>query len=624
MDFINKAKRVEMLSLRGKLLMLNFVVCAALVWLSVQAWHALNAQDQAQGKLVMLSEAFHLSKQADMVHDALRADVMESLVVGEIPGMTPKDTLRQVLDDVKDFQEAFDGLASFKLTASLNDQIAHTRVMALDYEKSAQAVVESAARQKSDALAQIPAFETQFKVMYKALDEQGLALQAELKSAHASATRDADAARQSLLWMCGWTILVASAFVVLVAMAIRHRLSSLVTVARAIAEGDLERRVDSSSKDELGDLGNAIDQMASNLSQTIQSMRNDASRAIFSKQLGEALDMADREAQVSMVTARAMTEISPQHPMELLLADSSRAQMERAAEHPNAGAPGCGVHSPYDCVAVRRGSTVSFDSSESLNACDKLRGRPCGSVSAVCVPVTFMGRAIGVIHATGNVDQALSPEQVRQLSTLGRQIGMRIATVRAFEKTQIQAETDSLTGLPNRRTLEERMRRLATAGKEFAVVMCDLDHFKNLNDSHGHAAGDSALRMFAETLKCALRDSDLAGRWGGEEFVFVLAGAQAKAATEMVDRFRKRLATALQIGKTPKFTASFGISDSQMSSVPEQLIELADVALYLAKTQGRDRACVADTVVDQKGAALRLAEPSEHGINVRQTVAAVA
>ena len=61
-----------------------------------------------------------------------------------------------------------------------------------------------------------------------------------------------------------------------------------------------------------------------------------------------------------------------------------------------------------------------------------------------------------------------------------------------------------------------------------------------------------------------------------------------------------------------------------MSSVPEQLIELADVALYLAKTQGRDRACVADTVVDQKGAALRLAEPSEHGINVRQTVAAVA
>ena len=208
MDFINKAKRVEMLSLRGKLLMLNFVVGAALVWLSAQAWHALNAQDQAQGKLVMLSEAFHLSKQADMVHDALRADVMESLVVGQIPGMTLKDTLRQVLDDVKDFQEAFDGLASFKLTASLNDQIAHTRVMALDYEKLAQAVVESAARQKSDALAQIPAFETQFKVMYKALDEQGLALHAELKSAHASATRDADAARQSLLWMCGWVLFI--------------------------------------------------------------------------------------------------------------------------------------------------------------------------------------------------------------------------------------------------------------------------------------------------------------------------------------------------------------------------------------------------------------------------------
>ena len=96
-----------------------------------------------------------------------------------------------------------------------------------------------------------------------------------------------------------------------------------------------------------------------------------------------------------------MVEISPATPMELLLSDSSRAHLERAATSPTAGAPGCPVESPFSCVAVRRGSPVVFDSSEALNACPKLRGRPAGACSAVCVPVSFMGRALGVLHATG-------------------------------------------------------------------------------------------------------------------------------------------------------------------------------------------------------------------------------
>jgi diguanylate cyclase (GGDEF)-like protein len=192
---------------------------------------------------------------------------------------------------------------------------------------------------------------------------------------------------------------------------------------------------------------------------------------------------------------------------------------------------------------------------------------------------------------------------------------MRIGTVRAFETTQLQAATDSLTGLPNRRTLEQRMRALSTRGDPYAIVMCDLDRFKLLNDTHGHAAGDNALRLFAEALRQSLRETDAAGRWGGEEFAFVLAKANAAAANEMVQRLRKRLAQLLAASTGPKFTASFGIADTSMSARAEDMIQMADVALYQAKASGRDRACIADPSATVDEAPARVAEAHGQGVD---------
>ena len=101
-----------------------------------------------------------------------------------------------------------------------------------------------------------------------------------------------------------------------------------------------------------------------------------------------------------------------------------------------------------------------FDSSQDLNACPHLRGRASGACSAVCVPVSFMGRALGVLHTTGPAGTPLPAEKIAQLTTLAGQAGARIGTVRAFEKTQLQASTDGLTGLVNRRTLEKKLRGL--------------------------------------------------------------------------------------------------------------------------------------------------------------------
>jgi diguanylate cyclase (GGDEF)-like protein/PAS domain S-box-containing protein len=322
-----------------------------------------------------------------------------------------------------------------------------------------------------------------------------------------------------------------------------------------------------------------------------RDLAQQAERDKFASQLIEALEMADDENGAYDVVERAMTDISPQTPMELLLSDSSRAHLERVATSPSAGAPACPVQSPFSCAAVRRGSAVVFDSSDALNACPKLRDRATGPCSAACVPVGFMGHALGVLHATGPDGAPPSAEAVEQLTTLATQAGARIGTVRAFEKTQLQAATDGLTGLPNRRTVQTKLRSMIKAGHAFALAIADLDEFKKLNDKFGHEAGDRALRLFAQACTSVLREGDLVGRWGGEEFVLSLSGLDAARGAAVAERVRVRLSESLG-GGHPPFTVSFGVTDSRQSDTLEEIVQIADAALYESKAQGRDRVTV--------------------------------
>lgn len=608
-------------SLRTKLLLLNAIVLLALVLLALQAWHSLSSQDVAQRRQVELADALSTSRQADMLHDAIHAGVLGALLVGLVPDLTHEAQLARVRADVQAMDEALRALAHAPLNEAQRAHLSRTQEVASEYSRAALAIARDAADGSSRGLAGMPAFGKQFQQLVDLLHEQGTTLSTALQQAQAEAGANAGQARTTLLLNCLLTMAGATLLVGWVTLEIRRRLAAVRDVASAVADGDLQRRTGARGHDELGALGQAIDRMAENLGQLIATARAESHQAAFSRRLGDALDVADREPQVSAVASRAMAVISSDHAMELLVADASRAQMERAAEHPGAGAPGCRVGSPYDCVAVRRGNAVAFPDSEALDACEHLRGRACGSVSAVCVPVTFMGRALGVLHAAGPAGQPLAAAQRQQLGVLASQLGTRVGTVRAFEKTQIQAATDALTGLPNRRTLEARLRVLAQGERRFAFVMCDLDRFKLLNDTHGHAAGDTALRLFADVLRQSLRDSDIAGRWGGEEFAFVLAEADAGIAVAAIERLRRKLASALGRGKTPVFTASFGIADTAMTRRVDQLVQLADVALYQAKAEGRDRACTADPSVTADDQPQRAAEQLGNGLDAHAVMA---
>ncbi len=170
---------------------------------------------------------------------------------------------------------------------------------------------------------------------------------------------------------------------------------------------------------------------------------------------------------------------------------------------------------------------------------------------------------------------------------------------RTFHETLLDLSTkDPLTGLANRGSvLAEFQNRFGLSlryNRPLSIVICDLDHFKRVNDTHGHGAGDFVLRIFGERLLTTLREADLAGRIGGEEFIMVLPETDLAGARPFAERLRKAIATmpvALPSGGLT-ITCSLGIAERTAADLDAgQLLARADAALYRAKARGRDRVC---------------------------------
>jgi diguanylate cyclase (GGDEF)-like protein len=344
----------------------------------------------------------------------------------------------------------------------------------------------------------------------------------------------------------------------------------------------------------------ALQRGETNLAETYAREREmvaEAHRREFETRLGNALEMAANEWEVLSVAGRAVTSLVGEERVEILLADNSNAHLERAlVSGADEDGPGCPVQSPSQCVAARRGQTQVFSDSEALDACPNLAGRSYGRCAGVCVPVSIMGRTTGVVHWAGPIEARPDRTVVEQLEVLANQSGARIGMIRVVSESQLQATTDHLTGLLNRRAFESKVRDLRDTDVPFSLVMADLDHFKQLNDAHGHEAGDRALRVFVSVLKSVLRPGDLACRYGGEEFVLALPNCDGPGAERVCDRIREALALAGLDGTVPGFTCSFGITPPRLGATLQELVNEADAALYDAKAAGRDRSVLLDPV----------------------------
>jgi two-component system cell cycle response regulator len=163
------------------------------------------------------------------------------------------------------------------------------------------------------------------------------------------------------------------------------------------------------------------------------------------------------------------------------------------------------------------------------------------------------------------------------------------------EALRHQATHDDLTGLWNRAMVRDNLMtelsRGKRAGKPVAVVLADLDHFKNVNDTHGHAAGDAILREAAARMRLALRTYDSIGRYGGEEFLIVLPSCDTDAAVDVAERARVCVAAPMRIGDVDMpLSVSLGVASTRTAPEdPDGLIQAADDALYRAKAGGRNR-----------------------------------
>ncbi|WP_102128124.1 GGDEF domain-containing protein [Deinococcus planocerae] len=149
------------------------------------------------------------------------------------------------------------------------------------------------------------------------------------------------------------------------------------------------------------------------------------------------------------------------------------------------------------------------------------------------------------------------------------------------------AYRDALTGLANRRAAEERLAALSAGGEPFTVVLFDLDHFKRLNDEHGHATGDRVLRGVAGAARGILPPGGLAARWGGEEFLLILPPQEGDEVRRLLDTLRGHL-RGQRHGEVSGVTACFGVATTGPGEHPDSVIHRADAAMYAAKRQGRN------------------------------------
>jgi len=218
--------------------------------------------------------------------------------------------------------------------------------------------------------------------------------------------------------------------------------------------------------------------------------------------------------------------------------------------------------------------------------------------SFISSPLLRRGSVLGVVNVNNKRNQRSFEEgDLKLLEAIAGHAAVALGNARQYEETLRRAQCDALTGLANHghlfATLEKEVERANRYGRELAVTMIDIDHFKRFNDERGHRAGDEALVQVAEALLEISRVHDVVARYGGEEFTVVLPEADAKGAHAFAEKVRQRIeASGFGPDGRDPITVSVGVAASRSESANAgSLIERADDALYRAKALGRNRVC---------------------------------
>ena len=249
---------------------------------------------------------------------------------------------------------------------------------------------------------------------------------------------------------------------------------------------------------------------------------------------------------------------------------------------------------PNDCWALRRGRSHFAGLVHGNLQCQHLE-QPLPAAS-LCVPMTAQGEALGMLYLS-SLESGTAIEAKQQLAvTVAEHISLALANIKLREKLESQSIRDPLTGLFNRRYMEESLereiQRCDRKHQPLGIIMLDVDHFKRFNDTFGHEAGDSVLKELGEFLQKYVRGSDIACRYGGEEFILILPEGSLDTTSKRAEQLRegiKHLHLKYRHEPLGQITLSLGVASFPEHGITGQdVIREADAALYRAKREGRD------------------------------------
>lgn len=302
----------------------------------------------------------------------------------------------------------------------------------------------------------------------------------------------------------------------------------------------------------------------------------------------ELIQAAQDEAQLNDAVGRVLRDLLPGSSGYFGLVSPSKDLVEVCARWGGEDAPA--TFAPSECVALQLGRPIHRSQALINVGCGHMRS---GAGDSICMPVRSATGHLGVLHLQST--EVLAKERADSVALFAAHVALGLTNLRMREALRRQTVRDPLTGLFNRRYFDETLHRELSAARRdnvpLSVLMLDVDHFKQFNDTYGHVAGDDTLRQFGVLLRTGLRESDVVCRYGGEEFAVIVQGANLAEAFSRAERLRKLIegTDVSSGGRTfAQVTTSIGIACSTEFGHPEELVHAADVALYQAKRMGRN------------------------------------
>lgn len=310
--------------------------------------------------------------------------------------------------------------------------------------------------------------------------------------------------------------------------------------------------------------------------------------------------------EAALVVAKFAVQIFPDDSGEVYLINNSSNLLESVCGWGKSAEDKAGAFNPEDCWALRRGQPHIHRPHSSDLVCKHCAG---ADAAYICVPMIAHGETLGVFHVmsgsreTTQQPSGAAPEKTALALRVSEHIALSLSNLKLRETLRAMSIRDVLTGLFNRRYMEETLKREISRahrkGTTIGIIMTDIDYFKQYNDTMGHDAGDALLAELGKFIHKNVRDSDVACRYGGEEFIIIMPEATLEAAVKRAEFLRENvrlLKTGAASGTAPgPVTLSFGIAVFEGRSVTlETVLKAADNALYKAKKTGRNCVVVAD------------------------------